>query len=258
MSSATTTLPSRRRIVFVISLACACAIFLWFTVFVSNSIEGRYQQDSQHIRLVAVEGQLYAFDRGEHPEIDGYTYDDPGAAASTIAEWKRTHTRMNIWDRHKALPVHHEDPGHDWVESFDTLELEVVPARIEGLGITLPWLRVVTMEYSFGLRDHIERLAGLPIVPTGRTHPAIDYLRRHIPDSGLADRLALGVHTYPRLELEPRFVWLPLAQFALLVVISILLTLGWVWALCRWSARFVASTPAPKIHLCQPSTARSR
>lgn len=243
MSNPTTILPSRWRIVFVVLLACVCAVFLVLTVFVSNSIEGRYQYERQKIRLVAVEGQLYAFDRGERPEIDGYTYDDPDAAAATIAEWKRTNTRMNIWDRHKALAVHYEDPGHDWVESFNTLELEVTPARIERIGLTLPWIRMVTMEFSFGLYDPIANLAGLPVVPIGPSHPAIDYLRRHAPSSNLTDRLTTGIHIYPLLELEPRFVWIPIAQFALLTLLALLalvsisLTLAWVWARRHWSAR---------------------
>ncbi len=93
---------------------------------------------------------------------------------------------------------------------------------------------MVTMEFSFGLYDPIVNLAGLPVVPIGPSHPVIDYLRRHAPSSNLTDRLTTGIHIYPLLELEPRFVWIPIAQLALLVVMSIAITLAAVWGRYRW------------------------
>ncbi|HZW08987.1 MAG TPA: hypothetical protein VFF69_03710 [Phycisphaerales bacterium] len=243
----TTTLqgvPSRRRIALAVIIAGVSAGALWMSVFVSNEIGGWYRREREDVRLVAVEGALHAFDRGEHPEIDGFSYDDAEAAEDIRMQWGRAGTRTNIGDRHRALPTRYEDRGHEWIESFDTLSLDVTPLEIEDLGLTLPWIRVVSVAFDHDLRGPMGRLSGAAVDPTGPKHVVIDYLRRHAPHTDLADLVARGLHTYPRHELEPRFVWIPAAQIALVALLSVDSTLVVVWLRRRYDAR-VPARPSP-------------
>lgn len=237
-------IPSRRRIALALIIAALSAGALWMSVFVSNEIGGWYRREREDVRLVAVEGTLHAFDRGEHPEIDGFSYDDPEAAESIRSQWRHAGTRTNLNDRHRTLPTSHEDPGHDWIESFDTLLLEVTPLEIRDLGLTLPWIRVVSIEFDHDLAGPMIRLGGDSLDPSGPKHPVIDYLRRHAPHTDLADLLARGLHTYPRHELEPRFAWIPIAQIGLVVLLSVDITLAAVWLRRRFRAGASAS-PVP-------------
>lgn len=205
--------PGPRRVLCSVVLGTILAALLWATVPLSNSVAGSYLRETHHVYLVATPGHIDAFDQGERPDLDGYSFVDPDAAAETLAKWERDNTRTNLFDRAKALAVEHKQPSHEWVPSLDRIDLEFSPARLDTLDLTLPWLRVLTLDYQAGNRDRAKRLAGEGYL--SHETVAAEYLEKRAPWSSVGPLLAEHTYTFPRLELDPRFCWIPLLQIGL-------------------------------------------
>jgi hypothetical protein len=120
------------------SIGVLLAIGVTLTVIVPGD-GGWLSYEKAQFRIVRKGGRYFAFDRGERPDIDGYSFRDPDAARVKREQWRRSGVRTTLQQRH-------EDQGEaDLTKApFDEIAGSIEEERrgflIAGRSFYVPWL----------------------------------------------------------------------------------------------------------------------
>ncbi len=194
--------------------------------------------EDAEFRLVRTATGVYAFDRGQLPEIDGVEYIDPLAAAEHF-ERLRTRGRSSISDRN-AIPNRRRADAPPIAEEFGRIRWESEAYELPVLG-PIAFVERITPEIKMyeGRRDtEGDPVRYQPPPPGPDVLPIIaDYFDRCYPGSGYGDRVRSGLRTRLRV---PNGSW-P----GLLLTVSSIAAGGLLVALPRRRARAKQTGPAP-------------